>query len=160
MLLQREVLTEHFEYLHAGDEIPTIRRCEILLGGLLLALTTTRTAKQRIRNGAGLETLVDTTATVILVLASIVALGLLMTFSLWGVAASACTVLGGYVQWLMLRCLAEHLRLLKKIAGCQFAGRITGPAEETIWICNHCGQMLHSETRCDSCNAEIVLNGG
>jgi hypothetical protein len=122
-----------------------------------LTLIAKRTEKRRLKRGTGLETLVDLTATVILILGSIVAFGLLMTFSLWGVVASGCTLVGVFVQWLLLRCLAEHLRLQKKIAGCDFEGTITGPAEETIWACGNCGQMLHSESRCDVCGAEIVL---
>lgn len=124
----------------------------------LTTLVAQRTEKRRLRRGTGLETLVDLTTTVILVLSSIVAFGLLMTFSFWGVAVSVAIMLGAFLQWLLMRCLAEHLRLQKKIAGMGFEGTITGAAEETIWTCGNCGQMLHSETRCDSCNAQIVLN--
>jgi len=77
---------------------------------------------------------------VILVLGSIVAFGLLMTFSLLGVAASASILFGAFIQWLLARCLAEHLRLQKKIAGYEFEGTITGPAEEIIWTC--CEQIM------------------
>jgi hypothetical protein len=76
--------------------------------------------------------------------------------SLLGAVASAITLFGLFVQWLLLRCLAEHLRLQKKIAGCDFEGAITGLAEEMIWTCDNCGQILHSETRCDTCGAEIM----
>ena len=60
-----------------------------------------------------------------------------------------------FINWLLLRCLAENIRLLKKIAGLEYEGSITGPNEETIWSCGNCGQMLHSDNRCDSCGAQI-----
>ncbi len=94
-----------------------------------------------------------------LILGSIVAIGLLMTFSLWGLFASVSSMIGAFINWLLFRCLAEHLRLQKKIAGIEFEGAITGPNEETIWSCGNCGQMLHSQSRCDSCGAQIEADG-
>jgi hypothetical protein len=93
-----------------------------------------------------------------LIVGALVSVGLLMTFSLWGVVAATSTLVGVFVLWLLLRCLVEHLRLQKKIAGCDFDGTITGLAEETIWTCSHCGQMMHSEARCDFCGAQIVID--
>jgi len=84
-----------------------------------------------------------------------VAFILAFTFSAWGLLASLSTLLGTFFQWLLLRCLAEHLRLQKKIAGCEFQGKISGPHEEIIWACGNCGQMLHSQERCDACGAAI-----
>ena len=112
--------------------------------------------KRRLRRETGLETLVDITATTLLIFGVLAAFVWLLFFSLLGLAASIATLLGAMFQWLLLRCLAEHLRLQKKIAGEPFEGEITGPREETIWACGNCQTMLHSETRCDSCGAEIV----
>ena len=112
--------------------------------------------KQRLRRGTGLETVVDLVANGVLILGSIIAFVLLLTVSLWGLVASCLVVVSASLKWLLFRCLAEHLRLQKKIAGYEFEGSITGPIEETVWACGNCGQMLHSESRCDSCGAEIV----
>ncbi|WP_145169506.1 hypothetical protein [Rubripirellula lacrimiformis] len=103
-----------------------------------------------------METLVEMVAIAFLILGSIVALALVMTFSLWGLVTSGFALLIAFLTWLLLRCLAEHLRLQKKIAGCEFEGTISGPGEETIWACSNCGQMLHSGNRCDCCGAQIL----
>lgn len=108
------------------------------------------------RRAIGLETLVDRAAIAFLVLGLIAGSILLLTFSLWGVLASCLAVFGAIVDWLLLRCLAEHLRLQKKIAGCEFEGAITGSSVETVSVCGNCGQMLHSDSRCDSCGAQII----
>lgn len=121
-----------------------------------MTATAQRTEKRRLRRGTGLETLVDMVAIASLVLGSLVAVGLLLTFSWWGLVASISAAISAFLNWLLFRCLAEHLRLQKKIAGCDFEGVITGPYEETIWACGNCGQMLHSDVRCDSCGAEVV----
>ena len=124
-----------------------------------MTLTAQRIEKRRLRRATGLETLVDMVAIAFFVLGSIialVALGLVVTFPLWGLVASGFAMVGAFLNWLLLRCLAEHLRLQKKIAGCDFEGAITGANEETIWACGNCGQMLHSDNRCDSCGAQII----
>jgi hypothetical protein len=113
------------------------------------------TEKIRLRRGTGLETVVEGAAIAFLILGAMVALVLLMTFSIWGLIASFSTIIAAFVQWLLLRCLAEHIRIQKKIAGLNYEGTISGSREETIWSCGDCGQMLHSASRCDSCGAQI-----
>ena len=120
-----------------------------------LNLTAKRIEKRRLRRGSSLETLVDLVAIVLLILGAVVATGLLLTITLWGLITSFSTMICAFINWLLLRCLAEHIRLQKKIAGLDFDGAITGPNEETIWSCGNCGQMLHAENRCDSCRAQI-----
>lgn len=106
-----------------------------------------------------METLVDVVAIAFLFLGAVVAIGLLLTFTMWGLIASFSAIISAFINWLLLRCLAEHIRLQKKIAGLDYEGSITGPHEETIWSCSNCGQMLHSENRCDSCGAQIESDG-
>lgn len=120
-----------------------------------LTLTAKRIPKRRLRRGNGLETLVDLVAMAHLILGSIVAIGLLLSFTLWGLFASAASMAGAFITWLLFRCLAEHLRLQKKIAGLHFEGPITRPYEVTLWSCGNCAQMLHSDSRCESCGALI-----
>lgn len=102
-----------------------------------------------------METLVDLVAMAHLILGSIVAIGVLLSFTWWGLFASAALMAGAFICWLLFRCLAEHLRLQKKIAGLHFEGPITRPYEVTLWSCGNCGQMLHSDSRCESCGALI-----
>ncbi len=125
-----------------------------------MTLTAKRTEQRRLRRGTGLETLVDIVAIAFLILGAIVAIGLLLTFRMWGLIASFSTLVGAFMTWLLLRCLAEHIRLQKKIAGIGYEGAITGPHEETIWSCGNCGRMLYSADRCDACGAQIESDGG
>lgn len=118
--------------------------------------TTFRVEKRRLNRGTGLETLADLAAITLLVLGIITACALFLTFSGQGLLYGVSLLLGAFLQWLLFRCIAEHLRLQKRIAGLSFQGRITGPAEETVWACGKCGQTLYSDTRCDSCGAEIA----
>ncbi len=112
------------------------------------------------RRGLSLEITVDRNAVAALILGVIGSCGLVLTFSLWGAPAAVVTMSASFVVWLLLRCLAEHLRLQKKIAGLHFQGEITGPRVETIWYCGSCDQMLHSESRCDACGVQIVAENG
>jgi hypothetical protein len=112
-----------------------------------------------LRRGTGLETLMDMVAIAFLILGAIVAIGLLLTFTIWGLIASFSALISAFITWLLLRVLAEHIRLQKKIAGLDYEGSITGPHEETIWSCGNCGQMLHSANRCESCGAQIESEG-
>ena len=121
-----------------------------------MTLTAKRIEKRQLRRGIGLETIVDIAAIAIVILGFLVTLILLVT----GPVASGCTLIGTFFNWLLLRCLAEHLRLQKKIAGCEFQGKISGPSEEVISTCSYCGQMLHSNSRCDACGAQIVPEDG
>ncbi len=126
---------------------------------LVLTLTANRTEKRRLRRGTGLETVVDMTAMTILIFGALAATALLFTFTAWGTFGSVAAIAAASLHWLLLRCVAEHLRLQKKIAGLDFEGQITGPYEEIIWSCTNCEQMLHSAERCDSCGAQIVHDG-
>ena len=67
------------------------------------------------------------------------------------------TVLATITLWILLRALAEIIRLLKKIAGLDYLGSISGTwSVDEFWACSNCGHMLHSETRCDTCGATIL----
>ena len=121
-----------------------------------MLLTTNRIAKKRLQRGIGLETIVDVTAIVGLVLSWIIACPFFFTFSLWGFLVAISTLAGSFYQWLLLRCVAEHLRLQKKIAGYRFQGEISGPKDFTVWTCGNCGQFLHSESMCEACGAKII----
>lgn len=66
-------------------------------------------------------------------------------------------VIGAAVTWVVLRGLAEIIRLLKKISGLQYSGEISGAeSSHQYYACSNCGHMLHSETTCDTCGAKIA----
>ena len=126
-----------------------------------MALTAQRIEKRRIRRRAGLETLVDLAAIVMLDLGFVASLIVLLIlifvhFTWMGLVMAIALFLNALLDWLLLRCLAEHLRLQKKIAGCEYEGAITGPVEETIWSCGNCGQIVHTDNRCDACGARLT----
>ncbi len=63
------------------------------------------------------------------------------------------------MDWLLLRCLAEHLRIQKKIAGLDYEGAITGPHEEMIWSCGSLRAIFAFGEPCDACGAKIESEG-
>ncbi|TWU04287.1 hypothetical protein [Stieleria varia] len=116
---------------------------------------TYRFEARRIVRGVPLETLLDVTAKVTVVVGSFIVLAAIVAVQ----SLEPMIMLAGlFFQWLFLRCIAEHIRLQKKIAGIDFAGRISGPRLETIWACGHCNSMLHSENHCDNCGARIKID--
>ncbi len=90
-----------------------------------MASTATRVEKRRLQSGSGLETLTDITAVVVLVCGCLTScIVFLLPFSVLSVFGFVSSLLGTFVSYLLLRCLAEHLRLQKCIAGLDFEGRI------------------------------------
>ena len=121
-------------------------------------LDTKRTAS------GGLETTVDFWATVLLLLGIIssffiVLIGMIVgARPFWFVLLLATFVaINCAVVWVVLRSVAEIIRLLKKISGLKYSGEISGAeSSHQFYACSNCGQMLHSETTCDTCGAKIV----
>ena len=72
--------------------------------------------------------------------------GVLTVFFIWFIA---------FVARLVLRALAESLRLQKKALGLPYGGKISQAQETVMFSCSECGAILHSETRCESCGRTI-----
>lgn len=127
-------------------------------------LTAHRVLDIKRSNSGGLETTVDFWATVLLLLGIITSFFIVLVGMIAGaqpfwfvLLLATCVAIGIAVVWVVLRSLAEILRLLKKIAGLQYSGEITGTeSSHQFFACSNCGQMLHSETTCDTCGAKIV----
>lgn len=127
-------------------------------------LTAHRVLDTKRSNSGGLETTVDFWATVLLLLGIITSFFIVLVGMIAGaqpfwfvLLLATCVAIGIAVVWVVLRSLAEILRLLKKIAGLQYSGEITGTeSSHQFFACSNCGQMLHSETTCDTCGAKIV----
>lgn len=77
----------------------------------------TRIRKRRTRRSTGIEILVDLAAIAFSLPGILIAMGCLLTFSLFGILAAIASAVSTIIQRLLLRCLAEHTRLQKKIAG-------------------------------------------
>ncbi|MFO0939710.1 MAG: hypothetical protein U0930_02975 [Pirellulales bacterium] len=131
-------------------------------------LSAKRVKDRRPHSTVGIESTIDLLAGVLLAIDLVIAF-LQFMFSMFaagqvsggafliGVLSSGLTALAGFVVWILFRALAEIIRLLKKIAGLGYSGNISANRNiEVFWACSNCGQMLHSETRCDSCGATIV----
>ncbi|MEZ6095141.1 MAG: hypothetical protein R3C03_13080 [Pirellulaceae bacterium] len=123
----------------------------------------TRVPKRTIRNGGGLESLCELAA----ILSAIV--GAILTLFQAGITiyvhelilvpgilmfGAAVTWLG----WLGWKCVAEHLRLQKKIAGLPYSSEISRPLNSVLYRCGNCSHVTHSETRCEHCG--IYFAGG
>lgn len=120
-----------------------------------MSRTAHRVAKEQLHSSGGLETKVDIAAGVLVLLQGVAAVFLVGALHEEGLIPAAGILFASFFQWLLLRCLAEHLRLQKKQAGVAYEGRISGPTMITIYCCSSCQSMLHSDSRCDMCGAEI-----
>lgn len=130
-------------------------------------LTAHRVLDSKRSTSGGLESTVDFWATVLLLLGIITSFFIVLIGMIAGaqpfwfvLILATCEAIGIAVVWVVLRSLAEILRLLKKIAGLKYSGEITGTeSSHQFYACSNCGQMLHSETTCDTCGAKIVPEG-
>ncbi|MEM9828678.1 MAG: hypothetical protein AAF958_18975 [Planctomycetota bacterium] len=123
-----------------------------------MEITAKRHRVSRQRHAANFETLVDASANFWLILGIMVAIANLFSDSVlwWRLLVSIVMLFGFWLQWLLLRCVAEHLRLQKKIAGLPYSGTISSNKHEFVWNCGNCGQLLYTDTRCEFCGAKIV----
>jgi hypothetical protein len=65
------------------------------------------------------------------------------------------TLLAGFLHWFIFRVIAEVIRLLKKIAGLQHSGHVSGHRELYFLACSNCGMPVNTPTRCDGCGAQF-----
>ena len=118
--------------------------------------------EQSVQRTGGLEGTIDILAWCWLIIgciATIAWFGLMVAdFGMRAAANAAASFLSTLTIWAVLRAIAEHLRLQKKIAGVAYGGKITAPYERdlTIYRCEKCGHMLYDDSRCDACGAEIA----
>lgn len=118
--------------------------------------TTHRVEKRQLSQSESVESRLDkvakwnltigiVSAVISLALLSPVACGFLLMFS--------------FGQWAVLKAFAEQLRIQKRTAGLDYDGAISGARLEVTHYCGYCGQLLHSEHRCDACGATVVDEG-
>ena len=107
----------------------------------------------------GLESTLDTTALLLLQAAGLAAVATLIIAGVAGVLPALLQVIAAWLVRLILRALAEHLRLQKRAQGLPYDGEISAPKEQVTCACSECGAMLHSNTRCDACGRTIEAEG-
>lgn len=117
--------------------------------------TTARKIPGRSIFHGGLESTLDTTALLLMQAAGLAAVATLIIAGVAGVLPALLQVTAAWLVRLILRVLAEHLRLQKKAQGLPYDGQISAPKEEVTYTCSECGAMLHSSTRCDACGRAI-----
>lgn len=130
-------------------------------------LTAHRVLDTKRTNSGGLESTVDFWANLLLLLGIIASFFIVLVGMFAGARPfwfvlflATCVLLASAVVWVVLRSLAEIIRLLKKISGLKYSGEISGAeSSHQFYACSNCGHMLHSETTCDTCGAKIVPEG-
>lgn len=121
-----------------------------------MELTAKPIPKRRRINGTGLESVLDFAARFVLVLGILSALSVYLIAG-FGAIVPACSLLfGSFLNWLLFRSLAELIRLLKRIAGLDYAGRISGSYFDNVPTCGNCGAILRSDVCCNGCGARLV----
>lgn len=135
-----------------------------------MAISAKRRLKWKFKKGMGLETILDTAIVPVLVAWVVISNGL-EWFAVLGASQRLITVpvvllckdlaLHLFIAlfvWAMVRGLAEHLRLQKKIAGIAFEGEISHAKEDIVWACGNCGANLTTENQCQVCGLEIEVD--
>lgn len=128
------------------------------MGTIALPRTAKRIQKQVIAGRSSLESLVDRTAYVLATVQSLTAIVIFVASQGEGSGVAFFMLIGAFLQWLLLRCVAEHLRLQKKLAGVDYEGKISGPTWASVACCSLCKSVLHTEGRCDMCGATITTD--
>ena len=121
-----------------------------------MELTAYAVPARRETKSVAFETLVDFVSNIALICGITVALILLVYTKMSGWLVSMAMVPSTLLNWLLLRCLAEHLRLQKKIAGLDYAGRISGSYAADVLVCSNCDSVLKSDVYCLECGARLI----
>lgn len=121
-----------------------------------MELTATPIPKRRRLNGTGLETILDFTALLTLVFGGLASIGIILFAGVAGFLLFCSVAIGSFLNWLLLRSLAELIRLQKRIVGLDYAGRISGSYYDTVPTCGNCGAVLRSDVCCHGCGARLL----
>jgi len=107
-----------------------------------------------VRYQGGLESILQPAGLVFLVFSVGVAV-VLVCLNRYLVFISLASAGAGLFGFLVLRALAESIRIQKKSSGLPFSGTITAAKPVIIHHCSSCGAALSDLARCDSCGKEI-----
>lgn len=122
------------------------------------AHTMSETAKKRkfrtISRG-GLEGSLDRGGFIVLLLGLLAGVWFLIMGGFKGILPATFVVVLSYWFRLVLRALAENIRLQKKSLGLNYGGQISEVQSIEIHVCSVCGEILHSDSRCESCGSTL-----
>lgn len=125
-----------------------------------MELTAKSIPKRRQVSSGGLESLFEAIGIFFIVAGVLLAMSLFFVIGIIAIVPSLQITVFSFLLWLLLRFFAEVIRLLKRQAGMEYEGRISGKhEEEVIASCSNCGAMLHSDVACDQCGARLIKPG-
>jgi len=115
------------------------------------------TKKKRVKStfSGGLEGTLDSSGFCLFLAGLLAGTWVLATYGSGGILPTLFLWIGPHVMRLILRALAESIRLQKKALCLPYGGKISEAKETVMYACSECGALLHSETRCDSCGRTI-----
>ena len=129
----------------------TIFQSDQLFSTILMA----RKIETERRTAGGLEDTLDFAAGALLIVGLICAGVTVVWMKFYGVLSAYVIIVSAVLSWFLLKASAEIIRLLKKLNGLPFGGKISQPNQSSVYICSECNAILHSETKCESCGATI-----
>ena len=104
----------------------------------------------------GLESKLDLTALVILVIGLVVAMYVLLVTSFLGVIPAIAFAVNGWIGWLALHGLAELVRLQKRANGLPYSGSISVTKESRLERCATCGAVHSEPDFCPHCKQAVT----
>ena len=117
----------------------------------------------QVRNPRGLEDTLDICASALLMLGIIGAVVLLILGSVVWSFLPAIGLAGGiglagssWFAWLVLRGLAEIVRLQKRANDLPYSGKISQTEKGDAKRCDSCGQILEGTSFCDTCQQSVA----
>ena len=116
---------------------------------------TAKKKKIRTISRGGLESSLDTFGFIVLLLGILAGFWFLIVGGLKGIFSALFVSVLSFGIRLVLRALAEIIRLHKKNLGLPYGGQISEVQSIEIHICSVCGEILHSDSRCESCGSTL-----
>lgn len=116
---------------------------------------TAKKRKIRTISRGGLEGSLDKGGSVVILFGIHAGVWFLIVGEINGIFAAIFVVVLSYGFRLVLRALAEIIRLQKKGLGLPYGGQISEAQTVEIHVCSECGTVLHSDSRCESCGRTL-----
>lgn len=99
----------------------------------------------------GLESSLDLSGFFAVLLGLLLAVRTMVVAGFGGVVPAIVQLAAACIIRLVLRTLAELLRLHKKRMNLPYSGKISEAAENVVYICSECGGTPFSDSQCASC---------
>ena len=116
---------------------------------------TAKKKKIRTISRGGLESSLDTFGFIVLLLGIFAGVWFLIVGGFKGILPALYLSVLSFGIRLVFRALAENIRLQKKSLGLNYGGQISEVQSIEIHVCSVCGEILHSDSRCESCGSTL-----